>query len=261
MRYLQLLILGILSMCANANAENSNTESHQEIVEITNIDTQLNICRKSIQDTTSNNTNVLNQFDIFANTLKNTYVSGEGLIDKDIIKIINAIKFAAYKHRFQVRKDPYQTPYIIHPIGVANTLMTLGNVRDPDIIIGALLHDTVEDTETTFEEIEQRFGVRVANFVREVTDDKSLPKQTRKQLQIEHAPKKSAGAAQIKLADKLYNLKDLAQAPPSDWKKERVDAYFQWAKAVVNNLPWVNAPLKQAVDDVIQSYWKNNIQL
>ena len=243
---------------ANATAFESSTEISYGVLPIKNIESQLDACRILVQELTHSNEKVINQLDVFAQTLKRAYLSGEGFIHKDIYNIIDAIIFSTGKHRFQTRKDPDQTPYIIHPIGVANILMTTGKIRDPDIIIGALLHDTLEDTQTTFEEIEQRFGIRAANFIREVTDDKSLPKETRKHLQVEHAPEKSAGAAQIKLADKLYNLSDLTKAPPRDWEIERIDAYFQWAQSVVNRLPWVNAPLKQAVDKVIQAYEADN---
>lgn len=238
-------------------ASPSHNETDKQIVVIKDIETRLSDCRIVVQNLAHDNAKVLNQFDVFAETLKKAYLSGEGLIHKDIDRIIDAIIFSAEKHRSQVRKDPEQTPYIIHPMGVAHSLMAVGKVRDPDSIIGGLLHDTVEDTQTTFEEIEQAFGIRVANFIREVTDDKTLPKEVRKQLQIEHAPGLSAGAAQIKLADKIYNLKDLATNPPIDWEVKRIDEYFQWAQAVVNALPWVNAPLKEMADEVIQSYWDN----
>lgn len=210
-----------------------------------------------IQRLTKGHSKVLIQSDAFVFALKQAYVAGEGLILKDIHRIFDALAFAAQKHQFQCRKDHEQTPYIIHPIGVAYNLISIGYVRDPDILIAALLHDTVEDTPTTFDEIEQMFGLRVALFIREVTDDKSLPKHVRKQLQIDDAPGKSGGAAQIKLADKLYNLNDLSNAAPLDWDEERMDAYFRWAKAVVDNLPWVNSFLKKAVDEIIENYWLN----
>ncbi len=212
--------------------------------------------RPLVAELTDNNPKVLAQFDELAWTLVGAWAAG--LDDKDFGRILDALAFAAEKHRFQTRKDPGATPYIIHPLGVANSLMKIGNVNDPDIIIGALLHDTVEDTETTLEEVEAQFGPRVAGFVREVTDNKALPKKVRKQLQIEHAPHKSAGAAQIKLADKLYNLTDLATAPPADWERERVDTYFRWAEAVVDGLPKVNASLKGAVDQIIATYWEQH---
>ncbi len=184
----------------------------------------------------------------------------QALVDKreisetDTARILDAMVFSAEKHQYQKRKDPQGTPYIIHPIGVSYTLAHLGQVRDADVLIGALLHDTVEDTDTTFEEISARFGLKVEGYVREVTDDKSLSKEERKRLQIADAHHKSSGAALIKLSDKLYNLTDLSQNPPTDWPQKRIDEYFLWAQQVVDQLPPVNSQLKQAVDEVINSY-------
>ncbi len=100
----------------------------------------------------------------------------------------------------------------------------------------AVLHDTVEDTETTFEEIEKQFGKEVRDIVADVTDDKSLPKMERKRLQIEHAPHVCPKAKLVKLADKLYNLRDLDRVIPEGWTKERAQEYFQWASQVVQGL-------------------------
>lgn len=105
-----------------------------------------------------------------------------------------------------------------------------GNIHDPVVIIAALLHDTVEDTDTTFEEIETQFGTEVRNIVKELTDDKSLPKVERKRLQIENAPKCSHKAKLVKLADKLYNLRDLQKAIPVGWSEDRVKEYFKVMK-------------------------------
>ncbi len=178
----------------------------------------------------------------------------QGLSEADKRKILEAVVFAAEKHRLQKRKGPEAFPYIIHPIGVAHHLLSVGRVQDRDVLIGALLHDTVEDTQTTFQEIKEKFGEQVENYVREMTDDKSLTKAKRKRVQIVSAPQKSAGATQIKLADKFFNLKDLNTSPPADWSQERIREYFQWAKQVVENLPKVNAPLKQSVDEVIYKF-------
>ena len=217
-----------------------------------NIDFHIMKCRYAIRKLGHHNSKVMKEFKRFSKNLKSSYIQGEGMIDKDIHRILTATIFSATKHQFQIRKDPEGTPYIVHPIGVANLLLEVGSVRDPDIIIAALLHDTVEDTDTSLEEIEDYFGARVRDFVDEVSDDKSLSKKERKRLQIEHAPNKSAGAAQIKLADKMYNLRDLRDNPPLDWEQKRITEYFTWAKSVVNNLPWVNGVLKKAVDEVIE---------
>lgn len=225
------------------------TESVQGIEE------HLDRARRIIQGLVKENKEVMQQFHVFAQTLKSTYLSGEGLVEKDIHSIINALIFSASQHRDQTRKNPEQTPYIIHPIGVADSLISIGGVRDPDTIIAGLLHDTVEDTDTSFEVIKENFGSRVEGFVREVTDNKSLPGEERKRLQIETAPHKSAGAAQIKLADKLYNMSSVLYNPPLGWEQERRDEYIRWGQNVVAQLPWVNAELKRAVNEVVTAYW------
>ncbi len=168
--------------------------------------------------------------------------------------IEQAVRFAAEKHLGQTRKNKDQSPYIIHPIGVCRHLLEVGKVTDPEILTAALLHDTVEDTGTSFEEILCGFGPVVEGYIRELTDDKSLPKEERKRLQIEHAPHKSPGAAMIKLSDKHYNLTDLSRETPVEWSQERVDAYFAWAKEVVDALPEVNPALKGAVDELIAAH-------
>jgi guanosine-3',5'-bis(diphosphate) 3'-pyrophosphohydrolase len=175
---------------------------------------------------------------------------------QEVAEICSGIDFAAEKHRFQTRKNKEKTPYISHPLGVAYNLMEVGEVRDPSVIIGALLHDTVEDTQTTFDEIENKFGKLVVGLVKEVTDDKSLAKEARKRLQVINAAHKSKGAAQIKLADKLYNLNDLFNNPPADWTQTRIDRYYEWAQSVVDRLPEANDKLMDAVDDVINDYWE-----
>ncbi|XP_026793559.3 guanosine-3',5'-bis(diphosphate) 3'-pyrophosphohydrolase MESH1 isoform X2 [Pangasianodon hypophthalmus] len=129
--------------------------------------------------------------------------------------LLEAISFAAEKHRNQRRKDPDATPYINHPIGVARILSHEGGITDIEVLQAALLHDTIEDTDTTFEELEAMFGNKVARIVQEVTDDKTLPKQERKLLQVKHALHCSHQAKLVKLADKLYNLRDLNRCTPA----------------------------------------------
>lgn len=153
----------------------------------------------------------------------------------DLRSLLRTISFAAEKHIDQRRKNPRKSPYINHPIGVAEILADEAGVTDLITLQAAILHDTVEDTKTTFEEIEQNFGKEVCDIVREVTDDKSLPKEQRKMLQIEHALHASPKAQLVKLADKLHNLRDILVLPPP-WSQERIQGYFIWSKAVVENL-------------------------
>jgi len=127
--------------------------------------------------------------------------------------VLKAMAFAAWKHRDQRRKDADASPYINHPIALAEVLWHEGGVLDPVIIAAALLHDTVEDTETTPEEITGAFGKSVAAVVEEVTDVKFLSKHARKELQVARARRASVRAKQVKLADKICNLRDILASP------------------------------------------------
>ncbi|WP_322069827.1 HD domain-containing protein [Paraburkholderia bannensis] len=162
--------------------------------------------------------------------------------------LIQAAAFAAEKHRNQRRKDAHASPYINHPIALANVLANEGDVNDQVVLIAALLHDTIEDTETTAAEIETQFGLEVSQIVQEVTDDKRLPKAERKRLQIEHAAHISTQAKLVKLADKIANLRDIANSPPADWSLERKREYFAWSKAVVDQLRGVHPQLEAIFD-------------
>ena len=167
----------------------------------------------------------------------------------DAAALLDAVMFAADRHRNQRRKDAEASPYINHPIALAHLLATTGGVTDLDVLRAAILHDTIEDTQTTEAELRSRFGDAVAAMVMEVTDDETLPKQRRKELQIEQAPHISNGAALVKLADKTCNLHDVANAPPVGWTLARRQEYFEWAKRVVDRLPPVNDALLRAFAD------------
>ncbi len=167
-----------------------------------------------------------------------------------VARLIDAMAFAADKHKNQRRKDAQASPYINHPIALARLLAVEGAVTDVQVLIAAVLHDTVEDTDTTFQELRDRFGDEVADIVAEVTDDKQLPKQLRKDLQIEHAPHVSEDAALVKLADKTCNLRDIITSPPEDWSNERRQMYFDWARDVVHGLPRINEALREQFDQV-----------
>jgi len=163
-------------------------------------------------------------------------------------RLISALSFAATKHRNQRRKDVEASPYINHPIALAQVLSVEAGVRDADVLIAAILHDTLEDTQTTKRELEREFGRKITGIVIEVTDDKTLDKAVRKHLQIEHAPHLSKAAKLVKLADKICNLRDVVSNPPAGWPLARRREYFDWAKAVVDGLRGVHPKLEKLFD-------------
>jgi guanosine-3',5'-bis(diphosphate) 3'-pyrophosphohydrolase len=162
-----------------------------------------------------------------------------------------ATGFAASKHDGQFRKGEGNTPYIHHPVEVAAILAEVGAVADSDVLQAALLHDTIEDTDTSREEIETHFGSRVCSIVLEVTDDKSLEKHERKAAQIAHGPHLSKEAQCLKLADKTSNIHDVAFRTPVDWAPERQLEYFAWAEKVVAGLRGCNGALEALFDEQI----------
>ena len=162
--------------------------------------------------------------------------------------LLKAIRFSADKHRDQRRKDRSKSPYINHPIEVVQLLWEVGGVRDMNVLLAAILHDTIEDTDALPEEISDRFGREVLSLVLEVTDDKNLPKVERKRLQIETALNKSYGAKLIKLADKACNVRNLISMPPEDWSLERRREYLLWTEKVVAGLRGTNAALEEYYD-------------
>ncbi len=163
--------------------------------------------------------------------------------------IIKALAFAADKHRDQRRKDAEASPYINHPIALADVLANEAHITDERVLVAAILHDTIEDTETTEQELVRSFGQEVADIVLEVTDDQALPKAERKRLQVEHAGKLSRRAKLVKIADKICNIRDVAGSPPADWSLERRQEYFDWAKAVVEGVRGVHPELERIFEE------------
>ena len=171
--------------------------------------------------------------------------------EKDLnatLKLTKAYHFAAVKHVQQRRKGEAAEPYLNHLTEVAELVAEATEGADVDLIVAAVLHDTVEDTNTTLAELSAEFGATVADLVAEVTDDKLLPKAERKRLQIEHAANASLGARIIKLADKTSNLRALASSPPADWSAERQAEYLAWARQVVAVCARPNARLQAHFD-------------
>ena len=162
--------------------------------------------------------------------------------------MLRALAFAAEKHRDQRRKDAAASPYINHPIALADVLVNEAGVTETEVICAALLHDTIEDTSTTGEELEVTFGARIRSIVEEVTDDKDKGKAERKRLQVEHAATISREAKLVKLADKICNVRDLVTPPPAGWPLERKREYFDWTRAVVDNLRGIHPELESLFD-------------
>lgn len=166
----------------------------------------------------------------------------------DVALLLRALAFAAHKHRDQRRKDVAASPYINHPIALADVLVNEGGVGELEVLCAALLHDTIEDTDTTREELVRAFGERIAAVVAEVTDDKTLAKAARKEAQVTHAAHISREAKLVKLADKICNLRDVAAHPPAGWSLERRREYFDWAKRVVDRLRGAHPGLEAVFD-------------
>lgn len=172
---------------------------------------------------------------------------------EELSLLTRALAFAAHKHRDQRRKDLGASPYINHPIALADVLVNEAGVTDVEVIAAALLHDTMEDTETTAEELDQAFGSRVRRIVEEVSDDQTLEKQERKRMQILHAPQLSNQARLVKLSDKICNLRDIVGCPPHGWSLQRRQAYFDWSKKVIDGLRGPNPELEGIFDEVYKS--------
>lgn len=169
-------------------------------------------------------------------------------MDTGIALLLDALAFAAEKHRNQRRKDVDASPYINHPIALARVLAVDAGIDDVEVLCAALLHDTIEDTETTYEELVARFGERIANAVAEVTDDKNLSKAERKALQVAHAPTLSRDAKLVKLADKICNVRDVIACPPADWPVARQTEYVEWARQVVDGVRGADTTLESLFD-------------
>lgn len=174
------------------------------------------------------------------------------MTDNAVKLLLEALDFAAQKHRRQRRKDADATPYINHPIAAA-ALLARSGVTAPVPLAAALLHDTVEDTNTTVDELRNRFGAEIAAAVAEVTDDRTLPRATRKRLQVDHAPALSAPARLVKLADKICNVADLAEHPPAAWPRTRCLEYIDWCREVIAGLRGSHAGLEALFDTTCAS--------
>lgn len=202
--------------------------------------------RKVLEKYSKNHSLILNSYDQLAYQLEN-YKSSYPEWNLD--RILLAIEFAAKKHEYQKRKDKAATPYIMHPIGVAKLLWEKGEIRSSNVLTAAILHDTLEDTNATAEEIKSLFGSRVLNTVQELSNDPKLSTEEKKQKQIDHAPFLSLDAQLIKLADRIYNVRDL-ENPPPQWSQKKIDVYRKWGAKLLLSLRGTNAALEQTLSDL-----------
>lgn len=210
--------------------------------------------KESVQKWAHSDEDVSRQFDMFCVSLKEGIAKGN-LSTADAEVILGAAVFAAEKHKSQVRSNAKKTPYIIHPIEVADFIVKVGKVYDKKIVIAALLHDLMDDTGVTYEEIAKLYGQTVSDYVEEMTTKKNISLKEQKKAQIMQAFKQTPSVAIIKLSDKLSNLGTLLNNPPSNWSRDKIDQYFQWAQSVIENLPDSNLLLKKAVKQLIADYW------
>lgn len=178
-------------------------------------------------------------------------MTGELVKIEGLVLVARAADFAARRHAEQRRKGAAREPYVNHLIEVASLLAEATMGADPLLVAGGYLHDTLEDTSATYEDLEANFGPAVAALVAEVTDDKSLPKAERKARQIATASTKSERARLLKIADKTSNVRGLVSSPPDDWEMQRIVDYVEWAEKVVDKCRGLNATLEQAFDAAV----------
>lgn len=226
------------------SAEQSKNYMERDVIE-----KNIANCRELLQVLSSNNEDVLKMFDETVALWTKYYKEKKGQLD--LYRLLTAVTFAAIKHDGQCRKDGAETPYIIHPIGVSRLLWEIGGVRSVNVLAAALLHDTLEDTDTTYDELKSQFGERIAHTVLEVSNDPALSSQENKQRQVDHAPHMTLNGQLVKLADRLYNLHDLRNPPPK-WSKDEVLRYVEWGGKLLAALKGTNEPLETALEEEIK---------
>jgi hypothetical protein len=210
---------------------------------INRINEHINSTRKLIVESTQNNTDVLMEYDNLAKTLKSAYLANHAMNEGDIHIVLEAVGFASEKHKGQTRG---QTPYVIHPIRVAHHLINVGNVNERDTLVSALIHNTVDETKVTFQEVEKSFGNAVVSCIREVTG-KTLPGASKEMIA-------SKAASQIMLAVNYDNIKSIQTESGIAADQKKIDEYFAKAKEITSNIKLENDSLKKAVEDVLAKH-------
>ncbi|MCE5316256.1 MAG: HD domain-containing protein [Parachlamydia sp.] len=215
---------------------------------------EIALCRSELQQRTSDNPKVMQMFDETVSLWHRCDREQKGQFKLAVL--LKAVAFAAAKHEGGTRKDAAATPYIVHPIGVARSLWEEGGIRSVNVLVAALLHDTLEDTDTTPEEIESLFGKRVRKTVEELSNDPNLSRDENKQRQVDHAPTMTLNAQLVKLADRLYNIRDLRNPPPK-WSQAQVRDYLGWGEKLLMVLKGTNSHLEELLEAEIKSQLQN----
>jgi guanosine-3',5'-bis(diphosphate) 3'-pyrophosphohydrolase len=252
------LLMGVSPWMASSSLSTvlsfSPEAMEQKAVEASNYSQKEQKIKEILAQLVRSDQDVLAEFDAFSSSLKQGIIKGL-ISEKDAEIVLNAVAFSAEKHKLQVKSNAEKTPYIIHPIEVADHVARIGGVYDRDVLVAALLHDVLEGTTATEKEIGKLYGNNVASYVLEMTTTQGISLKEQKKEQIRAAFHQTPSVAIIKLSDKLSNLETLAKNPPSNWSRDRIDQYFQWAQSVIENLPEANLPLKKQVKHVISDYW------
>lgn len=162
-------------------------------------------------------------------------------------QLLEAIFFVAQRHSTQRRKGPGGQPYVNHLIEAATLLATVGGVTDVEVLMAAVLHDVLEDTPTTREEVLALFGARVLLLVESLTDDKALPRAERREQVLAHLPHADDATKVVKLADLCSNVMTL----PSDWAPEHAREYLRWARRAAE----LCASSNPALDQLFRERW------
>lgn len=237
----------LLSVLCTAPAATTPTPA-SEVVAPRTIEAQLAATRAYIASRVHDDATTLNDYDQLMSVLKT-------LPQKDLETLCTTLEFAADRHAGQTRLNKAKTPYLSHLLETTYFVAELGQVHDVEALQAVILHDIVQEGKGTFPEIKKKFGNTVMTYVAEVTENASSPAEERRHHQIAAAPQCSPVAAQIQLADALYNLRDLAKEKPISWKQERIDGYFEWTQAKVERLPEVPGSLHLAVKETIREHW------
>lgn len=211
--------------------------------------------RNDIAEFSGGNEAVMRVFDNLLAEWRDYSITSHGRFN--LLRLLEAAALAARFHEGQYRKDSAHTPYIVHPLIVCRNAWTEGQIRSINVLVAALLHDTLEDTNVTPEELSQRFGERVLATVEELSNDPSLTTEQNKQRQIDHAPSMSLDAQIVKLADRLANIRDLAAEPPVQWTQDKVDGYFAWAEKLLYALHGSNPGLEWALEQELKKHSDN----